>query len=145
MPACCLISASIPGSVGCTVGRRPFASRCLTQLPQQVQIADFHTSTELSIAAKAGEVQSIARDRAKTGRMAIGIFSTIARMTGFTAADFLPQIAIIVGDWRTGRNLVSYMRETCLAESYRLYERAPIRQGEEQVQRPRAPLRQSWR
>jgi hypothetical protein len=75
MPACCLISASIPGSVGCTVGRRPFASRCLTQLPQQVQIADFHTSTELSIAAKAGEVQSIARDRAKTGRMAIGIFS----------------------------------------------------------------------
>jgi hypothetical protein len=47
----------------------------LTQLPQQVQIADFHTSTELSIAAKAGEVQSIARDRAKTGRMAIGIFS----------------------------------------------------------------------
>jgi hypothetical protein len=36
-------------------------------------------------------------------------------MTGFTAADFLPQMAIIVGHWRTGRNLVSYMSETCLA------------------------------
>ena len=115
MPACCLISASIPGSVGCTVGRRPFASRCLTQLPQQVQIADFHTSTELSIAAKAARSKASRETELRRVAWPSAYSLTIARMTGFTAADFLPQIAIIVGHWRTGRNLVSYMRETCLA------------------------------
>jgi len=34
---------------------------------------------------------------------------------GFHGRRFPAPDAIIVGHWRTGRNLVSYMRETCLA------------------------------
>jgi hypothetical protein len=56
-PTLRLISASIDGVAAFTVTAKPFASGGFTQLPQQAQVADFPTSIDLSVVAKAGAAQ----------------------------------------------------------------------------------------
>src|SRR5262245_10741260 len=51
MPACRFSAASALGSAAFTSTVKPFTSRCLTQAPQHLQVADFQTSIEGSVSA----------------------------------------------------------------------------------------------
>jgi len=52
MPACRFSAASALASAASTFTAKPFASSCLTQAPQQLQVGDFQTSMEEASAAR---------------------------------------------------------------------------------------------